>query len=520
VADDDMTDDIPSTERDVDRQLRDAGARLRATAPGTVEPSPPPVLPARRRWLLPVTLGTAAAAIVAVVIGVASQREDTIEEVPAAPSTVTDTTSPATTPETTVVSQPTAPTTSGSTPPSTAPSTAPAGDDVAVTDVGWDGDGSACLTVDGVTGCFPGGALTPDTATAFVQPTGGEPWRIDASLDDGEVRAMPTRGESPCGGEVVATHDDAWLTDVACGQGGAALWRVLPGEPGGEVKDEAVQWSTGAFVPLKEWSRGETVRVLAGDIGVGSVEVRCTFVVPRDDGGWSESCVLSSPAHPGTLLAAPGGTTMLVDPNDGRAEIVSGVPLRTNGCDQPVDDFVPSLDQPVMLGWLRCEGDVATGSFASVFVQHGPPDGGLAVWQRGDDGSWALVDSGTGMEPDPAPLPLPSLDVVEVEADAPATGFEDVTEQVREWMDARPDLTIADAIAAGDDVVRTSTIPTLAMVPIPSLTLVEVAYADDSVTGARYAVWTIEPDDDRHPLLVAYRWTLCGRGVTDDGLCV
>jgi hypothetical protein len=40
------------------------------------------------------------------------------------------------------------------------------------------------------------------------------------------------------------------------------------------------------------------------------------------------------------------------------------------------------------------------------------------------------------------------------------------------------------------------------------------------VTGSRYAVWTTEPDDGGDPLMVAYRWTLCGRGVASEGLCV
>jgi hypothetical protein len=519
VADDIPNEEIPAAERDVDRQLREAGARLRSTAPGTIEPSPPPVLPARRRWLLPLTLGTAAAAIVAVVIGVASQREDTIEEVPAATSVPSQTTSPATPPATTEPgTSPTDPTTAPSPTVSTVP-VQPPPPGVVVTDIGWDGPGSACVElVDGPTGCLPNGAIG-EAGVDVVLETGDASYsvRLVAKADGIEV-GVGTSGSSPCP-DAVAFRRDAWLTDVACGQGGAALWRVLPGEPGGEAKDEAVQASTGTFVPLKEWTRGEGVRVLAADVGAGA-EMRCTLVVPDGGDGWFESCVVSSPEHPGTLLVAPGGALVLLDPVDGRAVPLGDEPLRTNGCDESVAGLVASLDLPVMVGRLRCDGAVATGSFASVQLQQGPIDGGLVVWEREGDGTWTVADTGTGIEPEPGPLPLPSLDVAEVELGAPATGFEDVTEQVREWMDARPELTILDAIVAGDGALTAELIPTLAMSPLPSLTFVEVAYADDSVTGARYAVWTIEPDDDRHPLLVAYRWTLCDRGVTDDGLCV
>lgn len=105
--------------------------------------------------------------------------------------------------------------------------------------------------------------------------------------------------------------------------------------------------------------------------------------------------------------------------------------------------------------------------------------------------------------------------------DVAAVGFTDVTETVRGWMDAEPSLPIPDAIATGlADALGVERFDTLAMTAIPSLTMVEVTYPDDSIGSGRYAVWTTEPDDGGDPLLVAWRRDLCTRGATPDGLCI
>ena len=76
-------DQTPLTDDDMDQLLRDAGARMRATAPGTVTPSPHRDEHRRNRWIVPVTLGAVAAAVIALVVGLARDPDESISNVPA-----------------------------------------------------------------------------------------------------------------------------------------------------------------------------------------------------------------------------------------------------------------------------------------------------------------------------------------------------------------------------------------------------------------------------------------------------
>ncbi|MCU0260598.1 MAG: hypothetical protein MUE78_06230 [Ilumatobacteraceae bacterium] len=514
--------DRPPSEHDVDRLLRDAGARLRATAPTTVTPS----TRRRPRWIVPLTIGTVAAASIAIIVAITGRSDDTLEQLPAEPApVVTDATT-----VTTAAPEPTEPTAPGTDAAVTTTIVEPAFS-VAVDQVGWDGPGSACLTLDGaVTGCFPGGSISadsgaPTTAWVLTDDGGGA---FDVSIVDGEVSAVPSGPEGvPCPGDV-PYRSDTWLIGLVCGRG-AALWEALPSGPTGPPAPEATHGADGGVleqaqlpvrlerVPSADW------RIYTADLDLG-YEARCTLVVP-DDTGWYESCDVSQgPAHPGTLLVEHDGEVHLVDPTDGEVEALGDVALRTNGCDTSIRDLVGELGgvfDGAMVRAIACRGDDATGAVGAVWLQSGPPDGSLVTWQRESDGEWQTTDYGTGIEPDVSALPLPPTDVVLAELDVAAVGFTDATETVRDWMAADPSLTIPDAIAAGvPDALGVERFDTLAMVAIPSLTFVEVTYPDDSIGSGRYAVWTTEPDDGSDPLLVAWRWDLCTRGATPDGLCV
>jgi hypothetical protein len=511
--------DRPPAEHDVDRFLRDAGARLRATAPATVAP----VAARRRRWVLPATIATAAAAAIAMIVAVTSGGTETLQQVPAdSPPTVVDGTVPSTAPQPVDSSVDTIPPTTS--PDETTPAPRPAG--VAVTDAGWDGPGSACLVLDaGVTGCLPGGSVSPTATTHVWVLVDGTAWRISVTSPDGTtVEAVATTPPAqPCVGDL-QFRERAMLAGVSCGSR-AALWEVLPDAPTGPPTPE-VSSSDGivalARVP-REPDDGASAgwRIYTADLDLG-FDGRCTLIVP-DARGWYESCDERQPVHPGTLLVVHDGEAYLVDPTDGGVVTLGDAPLRTNGCDTPVRDVVgesvEATDGAVRA--LSCRGNDASGVIGASWLQSGPPDGALVTWRRDTTGDWLVTDSGTGIEPDPAALPLPPIAVALAKLDVAAVGFTDVTETVRGWMDADPSLTIADAIAAGEaDAIGIERFDTLAMTAIPSLTLVEVTYPDDSVGGARYAVWTTEPDDGGHPLLVAWRWDLCTRGATPDGLCV
>jgi hypothetical protein len=514
--------DRPPSEHDVDRLLRDAGARLRATAPTTVAPT----VTRRRRWIVPLTIGTVAAASITIMVAITARPDEALEQLPVDTGPVVTDAAPVPTVDT-VPTMTTAPPPDG-----TVTTTTIEQFSVVVDDVGWDGPGSACLTLDAldvpVAGCFPGGTISDDAAaptTAWVF-TGGGSGSFDVSIIDGAVSAARATEGVPCPGDL-PYRTDAWLIGLVCSRG-AALWEALPDTPTGPPAPEAVRGTDGGAI---ERSRtpiglqrvpGAGWRIYTADLDLG-FEARCTLIVP-DPTGWYETCDVSQPVHPGTLLVSHDGEPFLVDPTDGRVVALGEAALRTNGCDTSIRGVVGTLADPfdgAIVRAIACDGDVGTGVVGAVWLQSGPPDGSLVVWQRGADGTWRTTDYGTGIEPAVEALPLPPVDVALAELDVAAVGFTDVTEAVRGWMDADPSLPIPDAIAAGvPDVLGVERFDTLAMTAIPSLTFVEVAYPDDSIGSGRYAVWTTEPDDGGDPLLVAWRWDLCTRGATPDGVCV
>jgi hypothetical protein len=154
---------------------------------------------------------------------------------------------------------------------------------VATDQVGRDGPGSACLTLDvAVTGCFPGGSISdddsaPTTAWVLTDDGGGA---IDVWIVDGEVAVRPAdSGGVPCAGDL-PYRTDAWLIGLVCGRG-AALWEALPSAPTGPPTPEAVRSTDGGVldptespivlrpVPSTEW------RIYAADLDLG-FEARCT----------------------------------------------------------------------------------------------------------------------------------------------------------------------------------------------------------------------------------------------------
>jgi hypothetical protein len=524
----------PADDEAVDRLLRDAGARLRSTASDL--PTPRPRLEdRRRRWVVPITLGAVAAAV-ALVIGITATTEETIQQVPAVTPVVTDPgleTVPPTVPDA-------GPVTSTPSDPTTPEPTA----GIAVSDVGWDGPGSACLTIDGAVGCLPGGIVTEagPAVAVDVLTTAGR-WRTSVSLVGSEVRADPPAA-MPDIDELELTLP-AWLVHVAeSTTGDGVLYGTLPSAPAGEVVYEAVSVA-GETLPLTLLTDAidgtddgdigvrvfETTFDVAARTGGEGVILRCVLAAPGDGVGWYESCAIpEGPPGARGAVFVHDGRALLLDAGNERVIALGDAPLRTNGCDTPVRDLLAaSIDQPVMMGGLACaeERAVASGRFGAVLVQQGPPDGGLVSWERDDAGAWLVADTGTGIEPDPLALPIPPGDVVTLDAGAAATATGNVTEMIRTWMGEQPGATIAEAIALGEAALSADApIGTEVLVStgiIPTLTVVEVTYPDDSTGGARYAVWTTEPDDGSDPVLSAYRWFLCTRGVTDvDGtqVCV
>ncbi len=522
------------TDDQMDQLLRAAGARLREADTDMATTSTP--TSRRRRWVVPASLGAVAAAAVAVIIGVTGRTDESIESPVVTEPTVSTPAEPTTPTEPTDPTDPTEPSAPGTTSPETDP---PADGAVTISEVGWDGPGSGCLTLDGVTGCVPSGVVRDGRAPTNADVIGAsDRWQLTLVLRDGELTAEPATPVSVR--RVTDLDGPAWMVDVVeAASGDAAIRGVLPDAPEGAVRyevlrdsfllgdaDEAEPIPLGILtdtVPMA--ARGDTVmRVYEARLPNSGVEVRCLLVVPTGDVGWYETCDLDDPTPQGGLFVREGELLHL-DLLNGDLVALGDAPLRSNGCETPARDLLDTLTGlPVVYRSLGCDetAGLASGSFGFMAVQQGTPDGGLVEWERDAAGTWSVSDTGTGIEPSVLALPVPPASFIQLDRSASALPIEDVTELIRSWFDESPGATVEEAIAEGefDNLGVETLVPAYGL---PTLVVVEVAYPDDSVGGARYAVWITEPDDDSSPYMAAYRWRLCSRGLAegvDEPLCI
>jgi hypothetical protein len=527
------------TDDQMDQLLRAAGARLRETGTDMATTDTP--TSRRRRWVVPASLGAVAAATIAVIIGVTGQNEESIESpVVTEPSVPTEPTTPTEPTEPTTPTEPTEPTAPGTSAPGTTP---PAEATVTVTDVGWDGPGSGCLTLDGVTGCVPSGVVRDGRAPTNADVIGeSDRWQLTLLLRDGELVAEPA---APAPARRATDLDSpVWLVDVVeSTTGDSAIRGVLPTGPEGAVRYEVLRDSfllgdtdDPAPIPLTILTdtipiaaRGDTVfRVYETRVPNIGVEVRCLLTAPVGGDGWYETCDLDDPTPRGGLFVHEGELLHL-DLLSGDLVALGDAPVRSNGCETPARDLLDTLTGlPVVYRGLGCDegAGLAAGSFGFMAVQQGTPDGGLVEWVRDDAGAWSVSDTGTGIEPTVLALPVPPASFIQLDRPAAALPIEDVTELIRGWIDESPGATIEEAIAEGETGDSGELVMVETLVPaygLPTLVAIEVTYPDDSVGGARYAVWITEPDDDSSPYMLAYRWLLCSRGLAegvDEPLCI
>ena len=510
-------DQTPLTDDAMDQLLRDAGARMRATAPGTVTPSPHRHEHRRNRWIIPVTLGAVAAAIIAIVVGLARDPEESISNVPAdtLPPTVPVTTTPPSVTPTTVT-----------------PTTTPDGSDSgsassAVSQQGWDGDGSACVTLDGLTGCFPGRRITPEPTFAFVK--NGDTVQfvtVTTSAQAGvEVAVEPSNMECEL------PDPDGWYVDVICGPN-PLVYGTLPAEPVGDVSYGTFRTETGEPVALELLQAGSPAGPddtapsfwsFVGTVELGGVDMRCWLVIPSGSSARFESCLEASVDRPADSIGAfvwSGAAYGLLA--DGSVVDVSTAVPWSNGCTDPLAALI--AEQPaemVISNSYACDGDSGSSSFGPVFISFGPPDGGLTTYERNELGVWVLTDSGTGIEPDPSPLPLPPVDVMQRdENDLPPV---DVTAEVAAVAGSGTIEEITDRLLA-DASTGEGRPPQVTTFELGSpLLIVDVTYLDDSIGTGRLAVWlAADPADPENSVTVdsAFRMDRCSRGITDDNLCV
>jgi hypothetical protein len=473
----------------------------------------------RGRWAM-LAVGAAAAAALVAVVAVVADDPATIRQAPAdTPSTVPENVGP--------------PVTTG---PATSPSTsAPDSGVTAVSEIGWDGDGSACITLDGATGCFPGGTITTDgdTVASVIGATGT--WSVDATWDDAAdgadvVTTVSTGGPACIGGG--AAPPSVWMIDVSCAEETGALWGALPSIPEGTVGYQAAVWNAPGApieltlltdevvdgVPRPGFQLFETTFELPSGL-----PVHCLLAVPDDGGGWAETCA-PSPNPWATYIVPDDRGAIVVDATGDSIRLVAlgDGAMWTNGCD---DSLVTSLAEAgahlTMATGVACDGDVAYVSFGPVFVQEGPPDGGLSTYERSSDGVWHNTDSGTGIRPAPQPLPIPPAGWAPV--DEFALTPEIATDEVRAWVEERPGFGVVDAVV--DAVTQPEIAAPTVTGPAPDLELyvVETGLLDDSVGRVRYAIWLQQAETPSESVLLAVRQYVCSRGVPQsdgEALCV
>jgi hypothetical protein len=277
------------------------------------------------------------------------------------------------------------------------------------------------------------------------------------------------------------------------------------------------------------------------DVGV---EVRCLAIVKPGADGWTETCRTADEAEAGTnLLAVIDGAvhhvewtaelTRIVELDADAPDLPEGTidALWSNGCLDPVQDVLAPIGPALplgsqeMIGAIACEGDLASASFGSVFLQPGPVDGGLVQLERDPAGAWTVVDTGTGIEPEPRPLPVPPSDELLIRRgplDLPPT---DITERLRQDIGETATVDelldrLVTAFGQEPEFAPLVTVPDQVGLP---LAIVQLVYPDDAVGSGTAAVWWTQANDGGYVIDRAFLMDRCSRGQTElDGrpVCV
>ena len=134
----------------------------------------------------------------------------------------------------------------------------------------------------------------------------------------------------------------------------------------------------------------------------------CLLIVGPDTTGWKEICTDTqfSPPTAFTLIADDLVQLDLTDPTAPTADVLDERVWPSSGCslvdatamartvlEDGYDTPMPGL---VFTG-LRCDGDRGSLSAGSMFFQPGGVDGAIAILDRLSDGTWDVVDLGTGI---------------------------------------------------------------------------------------------------------------------------
>lgn len=566
----------PADDAEVHGVLRDAGARLRRTAPGagSVDPRAATRIRDRRRIVAIASIGAAAAALVAILV-VLPGRDESVRDVPTdTPTTVVDGTDLDTLPEVA---------------PSTPPTTAVPTTDLPVStiqlverieDRDWDRDRGRCYTLEidwpgtpsEVPMCVTGFQIDLGV-DAYVRGDGYAFRWFGTRLPDGDVGALagggtggvgfdavPPSDQVPCGPPAHEVPEDRWVMVSHCGTDevrSGALYTLLPDSPTGPpaylvgtANGMAVDANPVEFRDVESTDgRRDRLDVFEVPSALSGVLVRCVLVAPARADRWFETCRGADEAGWNSVLLHDGRPYLVEDTGTvGPPSLVplpTGATLRSNGCMSPVVEVLTALADPdgllgrapsLMVSGLACPAatdafetavadDSVSAAFSGVLLRPGPPDGGLVTFERSPGGGLVVTDTGTGIEPDPMPLAIPPARWFWMEPDdLPPV---DVTSRVTGAVGPEPSraaLVEAIVVHLAEQYPTEGGPPTdvIDLAGLPLVVAPSVGYFDDSVASGAFFFWLADRDGtvgiDRVILI-----NRCARGLTEvDGvlLCV
>lgn len=346
------------SEHDLDSQLREAGGRLRALAPDETatlrayERRATPSDPHRSRWAAAIAAGLVAATIIGLVaVGVADRNER-----PATP----------------------------------ADNEFPGADDSAVTDITTAPTDPASTV-----------SSSPAPSTSVLQPVA-----------------------TPCDALADADGASGFIVEVvACRQWSQGEQAIVRRYASG-VNSSSATYSIEGDLALN--GDVELVGPIAID-GLDSLQafrgvvtqpfgaIECLALVSDPpDAGWREVCGLTDGVIPPTITGI--GSDLVQIESDG--ETIRGAVLTemwpTSGCTladaksiyqaATSPNFGNEPDPTIAFTRFGCDGDVAGGTQAPVYMQPGTVDGSIFNFER-VNGTWIVTDRGTGNDP------LPTADI-------------------------------------------------------------------------------------------------------------
>ncbi len=529
--------DRDDTNDPIDATLSDAGQRLREQAPDPItsrqalarmhDQAAAPT-PARRSWW-PALIGAGLAA--AAVVGVIAIRADDTETptlTPVTEPTSTGTPTPASSIGPTITPVPTA--------------IGPGGGGASVlVDAG-------CITVTAANGSATGCPLGDEDLDhleqrVFVADLDGPVLITSGSSDPlTDLTAAVDTGNfaSNCRWDDLAPRiPDGGIIELAVCNDTGVMGLTMPAGPFGDTDASYFTLPTPYLPDGADLGLGTPIeglpRALAFTAPVQDITT-CSILLLPDRTGWTEACGFIHGLELGTALA-------LIDPRvqgeialpstlyeisvDDQGLITSARALDamapSSGCSiESATQLLQAVDASSIVMGLGCIGDKAALTTGSVLTQAGSPDGSVSTALR-ENGTWAITDSGTGIETSLS-LPIVPFDIWSTWPESTHPGFRQY------WWDPIITIPTQPTVEAFADELL-ATLATLATEPefplngrivdlepggLPLIVAQVDLGGDDSVAGAVIYVWLDEQFDGSGPIgwrsTVVLVGDVCARG--------